>query len=264
MLPKLLAAAIAIVQIVAPAMASDVSLDALLEAGHWKRLQRMAESQAADKQNPQAAYFLSCAKMAFGDLDGDGLGDLFVTHLTEEFHALWKQGPRGLFSDQVATVGLQRQAWRGTGFGAVMNDFNGDGAMDLAWVNGLVRRLTPGQAPVLAGVDPWWARYAQRPQLFMNRGDGQFLDRSPAEPVLGGAALVGRSLALVDLDADGGMDLVVAGVGGPVRLLRNVAPGRGHWLCLRLVDPARGRRDAIGAEVTLVTAGGRRLGASRR
>ena len=70
MLPKLLAAAIAIVQIVAPAMASDVSLDALLEAGHWKRLQRMAEPQAADKQNPQAAYFLSCAKMAFGDLDG--------------------------------------------------------------------------------------------------------------------------------------------------------------------------------------------------
>ena len=69
MLPKLLAAAIVIVQIVAPAMASDVSLDALLEAGHWKRLQRMAESQAADKQNPQAAYFLSCAKMAFGDLD---------------------------------------------------------------------------------------------------------------------------------------------------------------------------------------------------
>jgi tetratricopeptide (TPR) repeat protein len=67
---KLLAAAIAIVQIVAPAMASDVSLDALLEAGHWKRLQRTAEPQAADKQNPRAAYYLSCAKMAFGDLDG--------------------------------------------------------------------------------------------------------------------------------------------------------------------------------------------------
>ena len=51
-------------------MASDVSLDALLEAGHWKRLQQRAEPQAADKQNPQAAYFLSCAKTAFGDLDG--------------------------------------------------------------------------------------------------------------------------------------------------------------------------------------------------
>jgi len=52
---KLLAAAIAIVQIAVPAMAPDVSPDALLEAGHWKRLQRMAEPQAADKQNAQAA-----------------------------------------------------------------------------------------------------------------------------------------------------------------------------------------------------------------
>ena len=77
MLRKLLVAAIAFVQIivpamtsVAPAMAQDVSLDALLEAGHWKRLRQRAEPQAADKQNPQAAYFLSCAKTAFGDLDG--------------------------------------------------------------------------------------------------------------------------------------------------------------------------------------------------
>ena len=72
MLRKLLVAAIAFVQIivpammsVAPAMAQDVSLDALLEAGHWKRLRQRAEPQAADKQNPQAAYFLSCAKTAF-------------------------------------------------------------------------------------------------------------------------------------------------------------------------------------------------------
>jgi len=67
---KLLVTAIVLTQITVSAMASDVSFDALLQAGHWKRLQRMAEPQASDKQNPQAAYFLSCAKMAFGDLDG--------------------------------------------------------------------------------------------------------------------------------------------------------------------------------------------------
>lgn len=195
---------------------------------------------------------------AFGDVDGDGLGDLFVTHLTEEFHSLWKQGPRGLFSDQVAMLGLQQQAWRGTGFGTVMTDFNCDGATDLAWVNGLVRRLTPGQTPVAPGVNPWWARYAQRAQLFVNDGHGRFLDRSPAEPALCGQAAVGRSVALVDLDGDGGMDLVTAGVAGPVRVFRNVAPGRGHWLRVRLADPARGSRDALGAEVTVVAADGRR------
>src|SRR5205085_223348 len=30
--------------------------------------------------------------VALADVDGDGLVDLFVTHLTEETHALWRQG----------------------------------------------------------------------------------------------------------------------------------------------------------------------------
>src|SRR5713226_690630 len=53
-----------------PATAADVSLEALQEAGHWKRLRKMVEPQAANPQNAQSAYFLSCVKSAFGDLDG--------------------------------------------------------------------------------------------------------------------------------------------------------------------------------------------------
>jgi hypothetical protein len=41
-----------------------------------------------------------------------------------------------------------------------------------------------------------------------------------------------------------------------VRILRNVVPGRGHWLKVRVLDPAHGGRDAIGAEVR-VRAGAR-------
>jgi len=188
---------------------------------------------------------------AFGDVDGDGLGDLFVTHLSEEFHSLFKQGPRGIFIDAIAPAGLQQQAWRGTGFGTVLADFNNDGARDLASANGLVRLITPGQTPVAAGVDPWWARYAQRAQLFTNDGSGKFHDVSLENGALSGIAVVGRSLAVGDLDNDGAPDLVLGNVGGPVRVLRNVAPNRGHWLRLRLVLPQHGGRDAIGAEATV-------------
>lgn len=185
---------------------------------------------------------------AVADVDGDGWWELFITHLAEEFHGFWKQGPRGLFMDRVATSGLQRQAWRGTGFGAVFADFDRDGHADLALANGLVRRAVPGQKPVPPDVSPWWGRYAQRAQLFAGDANGTFRDLSPANPDLCGSALVGRSLALGDLNRDGAPDLILGSIGADWRVYRNVAPLRGHWIGLRLLDPARGDRDAIGAE----------------
>jgi len=215
--------------------------------------------QAAQRGLAYNAMGVTAANMGIGfaDVDGDGLGDLFVTHLSEEFHSLFKQGPRGLFSDQVAEAGLQQQSWRGTGFGTVLADFNCDGAPDLAMANGLVRRLRPGQTPVLAGVDPWWSRYAQRPQLFINGGAGKFRDLSPEQDEFSTSAIVGRSLAVADLDNDGALDLILCSVGGPARLFKNVAPNRGHWLKLRLVLPRQGNRDAIGAEAVVLAAGKR-------
>jgi hypothetical protein len=192
---------------------------------------------------------------AFGDVDGDGLGDLFITHLTEEFHGLWKQGPRGIFSDSVAMVGLQQQAWRGTGFGAVLADFDCDGALDLTFLNGLVRRAVAGQTPVLPGVHPWWSRYAQKPQVFANDGHGRFKDASSSNTGLCAQAMIGRSLAVGDLNNDGALDLVACGTAGPARILQNVAPKRGHWVRVKLHDPAHGSRDEIGAEATLEASG---------
>lgn len=195
--------------------------------------------------------------VAFADFDGDGRGDLFVTHLTDEFHSLYRQDRPGLFTDAIAQVGLQQQAWRGTGFGTVAVDFDNDGAVDLAVANGLVSRATPPQTPLRSGCSPWWGSYAQRPQVFANAGDGQFRDRSNDNPAFSGAASVGRSLTWVDLDRDGGVDLLLGNVAGPGMYFHNVAARRGHWLQLRLVDPGHGGRDEIGAEVVIV-AGGRR------
>ncbi|MBL9166521.1 MAG: CRTAC1 family protein [Verrucomicrobiales bacterium] len=188
---------------------------------------------------------------AYGDFDRDGLADLFVTHLSDELHGLWRQETRGLYAERLATTGLQQQAWRGTGFGTVAADFDWDGDLDLALVNGLVRHSLPGQTPLQSGTAAFWGRYAQRPQLFMNLGRGSFADRSSEHPSFCGQAMVGRSLASADLNQDGAMDLIVSPVGGPVRIYRGIKPPTGHWLRLRLLEPNSGSRDAIGAEVSI-------------
>lgn len=49
--------------------AEDSSPESLRDAGHWKRLRGVMEPRAANLKDAQAAYFLSCAKGAFGDTD---------------------------------------------------------------------------------------------------------------------------------------------------------------------------------------------------
>ncbi len=191
--------------------------------------------------------------IAIGDVDGDALFDLYVTHLTDELHVLWKQGPRGQFTDRTAVSGLARPSWRSTGFGTVMGDFDHDGALDLAQVNGRVKFLAGPSPPGT----PFWNAYAERNQLFANDGNGVFRDVSRANDALCGTPAVGRALAVGDVDGDGALDLLVTVVEGRARLYRNVAPSRGHWLMVRAVEPALGGRDAHGAEITVI-AGSRR------
>ena len=191
--------------------------------------------------------------VAVGDVDGDGLEDIFVTHLGEEANALWMQGPRGLFRDRSGAAGLTAPHQRGTGFGTVMADFDLDGAPDIAVVNGRVHRdmSLPGAADVKTD----WSAYAERNQLFVGDGKGRFRDLSPTQPELCGRPNVGRGLVVGDVNGDGAPDLLVTTVGGAARLLLNRAPNPGHWLTVRPFDPAL-NRDAVGATVT-VHAGGR-------
>ena len=187
--------------------------------------------------------------IAVGDVDGDGAFDLYITHLTEELHAFYRQGPRGLFSDQTAAAGLANTRWRSTGFGALFADFDLDGNLDLVQANGRVK-FTTGPS-----TDPkdYWSVYRERNQLFGGDGRASFTDISPSSPALCGTPAVWRSLAAGDLDNDGAMDLVATRVDGAARVLRNVAPRRGHWLSVRAVEPALGARDAIGAEIIVST-----------
>ena len=221
--------------------------------------------EAAQRGIACNAFGSTAANMGigFGDVDADGFFDVFVTHVAWEQHALWKQAPAGLFQDRTAMAGLATPSRRGTGFGTVLADFDLDGALDLALVNGRIKRTNNGgksaaeKESLLPGMNPFWNPYAERNQLFANDGTGRFQDISDANTALCGRAAVGRGLACGDIDNDGDLDLLVVNAGGPAELLRNVAPRRGHWLTVRAIDPAAGGRDAYGAEIT-VTAGARR------
>ena len=187
--------------------------------------------------------------IAWGDVDGDGLQDLFVTHLSIETNTLWKQGPRGLYEDRTSKSGLHRPTTRATGFGTLLGDFDNDGALDVAIVNGAVVRSLPKET----GVNRFWSQYMQRNQLLANDGTGRFRDLSSANAGakgLCGYENVGRGLAVGDVSNNGSLWLLATSVAGKARLYRNVAPDRGHWLVMRAFDPAL-KRDALGAEITV-------------
>lgn len=186
--------------------------------------------------------------IALGDVDGNGTFDLFVTHLSEETHALWKLDQGGVFQERTAAAGLVRPHWRGTGFGTIFADFDHDGALDLAIENGRVVR-DPLQ-PQATSAD-FWSPYAERNQLFVNDGTGRFRDISAVNVPFCSTAAVGRGLAWGDFDNDGAVDLLVTSIAERARLFRNVIPARGHWLQIRAVAPDLGGRDAYGAEITI-------------
>jgi hypothetical protein len=186
--------------------------------------------------------------IAFGDVDGDGLPDLIVTHLTEETNTLWRQTARGAFTDQTRQFGLASPQKRGTGFGVVLADFNRDGWPDLAIVNGRVAR-----SPKATGSGFQWADYAECNQVFVNEGNGKFRDRSHSDFAFCEAPRVGRALCAGDIWNRGRVDLLATYVGEPARLYRNNSPDTGHWLVVRAMMP-EWKRDAYGATIT-VTAG---------
>jgi hypothetical protein len=123
-------------------------------------------------------------------------------------------------------------------------DLDGDGHLDVYTTNGHIyeRPRRPDTT------------FAQRDLILLGDGHGHFRDLRC--PVLERSPHVGRGLAQADFDRDGDPDLALLNNDGPLQLLASDLPGlAGGGLTVRLHGEG-GNREAIGAQVTLVTSTG--------
>ncbi len=80
--------------------------------------------------------------------------------------------------------------------------------------------------------------------LLLGQPDGTFVEGGEAAGIVSYAKA--RGAALVDLNLDGLLDLVVVNRAEPVTLWRNTSSASGHWVAFRLRQPAP-NVDAVGA-----------------
>jgi tetratricopeptide (TPR) repeat protein len=186
--------------------------------------------------------------VALGDQDGDGLLDIVVTNFYGEASTLYHNLGGGLFTDWTIPSGLARATRYLLGFGTSFLDYDADGRLDLVTTNGHVNDNRP------------FYPYAMPAQLLAGTPDGRLVDVSKDAGDTWNTPLVGRGLAVADLDNDTRPDVLILPQGQPLRYLHNQTDV-GNSIVLHLVG-TKSNRDAIGAKA-IVTAGHRTIHTTR-
>ncbi len=186
--------------------------------------------------------------LAVADYDFDGDLDIYISHWLGQGDSLYQNMlvPTGqlTFGDVADTVGLAYISLPMVGWGCTFLDFDNDGLLDVAVVNGST--LENPENPSLL--------VPQKPFLFHYDGT-EFHD------VVGEIApaidrpLNARGLAAADFDNDGDLDLAISCNRGPLILLRADGAEKRNWLKISL-EGIKSNRQGIGALVR-VTANGR-------
>lgn len=219
---------------------------------------------------------------SLGDLDGNGYLDIYVSNVHERLQAegslLWMNrggdSPQAWSDEAVRRNALNEKRF---GWGAAFGDVDRDGRLDIVQANGMVDNrydplypdcpdywywndkiaLTP---PDVHGYADRWADLRgrcifpfERNRVYLNRGT-HFVDVATRA----GWSQPGnsRGIAVVDLDNDGDLDVLVTHQFEPVSLFRNDSTPK-SWLGLELLgNGITCNRDAVGTRVTVSIADG--------
>lgn len=173
----------------------------------------------------------------FGDYDGDGDLDWFITNIARHpdgppafggFNRLYRNDGNRQFTDVTLEAGVRDSRWA---WGTTFFDYDNDGDLDLVATNGY------------NGFG--WSD----DRTFLWRNDnGVFTDVSDAEGVTD--TLQGRGLAHLDYDNDGDLDFVVVNNEAQPVLYRNDTDNANDFLRID-VEGTASNRDGIGAFITV-------------
>ena len=179
----------------------------------------------------------------FADYNNDGWPDIVVTDLANQRYALYQNSGDSSFAYASQPLGIGQMTLSHSGWGVRFLDYDNDEWKDLLIAQGHDLDTIELDHPNL--------HYREPMLLARNTGHG-FVDVSAQSGSVFRQAWVARGMAIGDLDNDGRLDAVVTTNDGPVHILHNETATRNHWILLKLVGD-KSNRDAIGAEVTLVT-----------
>ena len=180
------------------------------------------------------------------DVDGDGLLDVYITHLDLELNRLYHNEGDGTFTDATFSSGIGNKALLLSGIAAKFIDYDNDGWPDIVQLNGAM----------LDNVSLYHSEVSYKEPLLMfrNLGKGHFdkvsdqLGPDFMHPV------AGRGLATADFDNDGDIDIAVNARGDYPELLRNDGGNANHWLEVLLIG-TQSNRDGIGSLLKLTSEG---------
>jgi hypothetical protein len=190
----------------------------------------------------------ACMGVACGDVDGDGMVDLFVTNFSHEPNVLYRARPgtpgNPVFVDVTRGADLDGPSFFTLGWGVALVDMDCDGDLDAFTANG---HLYPGVEESVPST-----AYEQHVSVLENLGHGRFREVTAAAGDGVRTPRVHRGLLVADFDDDGAPDVFTTVLNGRATLLRNDARGVGRSVRL-ILRRADGRTEAAGARALVRT-----------